>query len=319
MIRFFIFLLVFVIPVSAYSEVDDDFPSLNTPDVVERTLECTDCIDWKLEGVCFWLKCVGFYCSVKPSIKVGHYIPELSVSTYTTTSVWEETRSFNDTPPAAMAQTDNKNFDNTPVDFKHADIFVNPTLMIWNDLMGRFDWFCKSPLGRIPMPVFLSDLDPMWRDPTIERLFPQSMFGWPRITTDPSKADIPLVNGYWAPEYPRCGWGAHPYDAINAAVAAHRAAHIVTRKLQPHLYFSAKKDCARGEKCWPPSPVSSDEQRDNRFQMLYPVTDDSASAFGGSAKWAYGRSNDRETYMWTLWRRYECCKDRGSFLFDINF
>ncbi len=33
-------------------------------------------------GVCFWLHCTWTGCSVRTSIKVGHYIPDLVVSSY---------------------------------------------------------------------------------------------------------------------------------------------------------------------------------------------------------------------------------------------
>jgi hypothetical protein len=37
---------------------------------------------WMPVGVCFWLRCSGTGCSVRTSLKVGHYNPDLVVSVY---------------------------------------------------------------------------------------------------------------------------------------------------------------------------------------------------------------------------------------------
>jgi integrating conjugative element protein (TIGR03756 family) len=42
----------------------------------------TDCISWRISGICYWLLCTPFGCSVKTSVKVTHYIPEAVVSAY---------------------------------------------------------------------------------------------------------------------------------------------------------------------------------------------------------------------------------------------
>lgn len=312
-------LLLSVLTSVSVSALVDGFPNVSTLEIVEKTLSCTDCADWQLEGICHWLDCGWTGCSVKSSLKVSHYIPDMVVAAYTTSSAWAETRFLTDTPPAAMVQSNNKSFENTPVDFKFVDVFSNPTLAVWNEVLNEADFFCRSALPSVPLPLFLSDTDPAWRSPRIERLYPQALIGLPKIKTH---NHLPgLLEGYWAPEYPRCAWGAHPYDAINAAVAAHRATHIVTRKNQPHVYSTVimKRQCGKGVKCWPPDPVSADNDKDNRFQMLYPVHQTDAKAFGGAATWANGKSNQYETYLWTLWRHYTCCKDRGRFIDDTEF
>ena len=40
------------------------------------------CLNYKVTGACFWLKCVLFKCSVKSSIKISHFIPDAVVSVY---------------------------------------------------------------------------------------------------------------------------------------------------------------------------------------------------------------------------------------------
>ncbi len=47
--------------------------SLTTPQLV-ASAACPDCIDYRVVGVCYWLLCTPFGCSVKTSVKVRHFI-----------------------------------------------------------------------------------------------------------------------------------------------------------------------------------------------------------------------------------------------------
>src|SRR5690606_31277863 len=150
------------------------------------------------------------------------------------------------------------------------------------------------------MPLFLSSVDPYWNETWLERYL--QILG---LETDIIKAggssgfsgfDFFLAP-YWASVYPRCGWGAHPYDPINAAVAAHRASEITTRDDEPHMYISAEGDCDSSERCWKPGGVSANNST-NKFQMMHPEIEDDAKAFGGSATYANGKHEPHEAYTW---------------------
>uniref|UniRef100_UPI00289F7B4A TraU family protein n=1 Tax=Pantoea eucalypti TaxID=470933 RepID=UPI00289F7B4A len=58
------------------------FAAINTSGIIASAVT-QDCISWRVSGVCHWLMCTPFGCSVKTSVKVTHYIPEVVVSTYT--------------------------------------------------------------------------------------------------------------------------------------------------------------------------------------------------------------------------------------------
>lgn len=288
-----------------------------TMDIVESAVECTDCFDWELIGMCFWLKCKLFSCSVETSMRVRHYIPDLVVSSYTYQSEWEDTKDWNHNPSGAIGQSESIQDQATALDFKSVDVISHPALPIYNSLGGE-EYFCESMLDIPMMPYFLSSHDPSWNEPGIEQLYPQSILGLPRFKTGTGSWLSGLLEGSWAPLYPRCGWGAHPYDPINAAVAAHRATEIVTRNAQPHIYLPLTGDC--DNRCWKPGPVNVNEGGDNRFQMLVPWVEDSTRILNGPATWANGKNITRESYMWTLWRRYSCCEKKGqAFLFKIDF
>lgn len=286
---------------------------LNTADIIASVLNCPDCLHWELLGICFWLKCTLFSCDIEESVRVGHYIPEFVVSSYTFQSEWDETTDWNNNPSGAIARSEDMNEQDTNLDFKSVDIITHPATPIFNAL-GSSEYFCESANDLPMLPHFLSSFDPNWNDPGIERFFPQAILGTPKITTG---VLAPIVgDGYWAPLYPRCGWGAHPYDPINAAVAAHRAAEIVTRNAQPHIYLPATGNCEN--RCWRPDPVSIDGN-DNRFQMIAPEIEYSHRTFGGPASWANGKHEPRESYLWNLWRYYACCEAKGAYITKIDF
>lgn len=283
-------------------------------EIVETTTACGDnCIEWQLKGLCFWLKCSWFDCNIEESPKVRHYIPDLLVSTYTTDSPIDDVDVLNaNTHIANLVQAERGHSElETYIDYKHAEVVGNPAVVGFNTLADSSDFFCWSVVKVPYFPYFLSGNDPFWSSPSLEHFYPQAILGLPKI-----KTNIPL--GYWAPVYPRCGWGAHPYDAINAAVAAHRAASIVTGSLSAHIYISPGSNC--GKKCWPPQPVVENNLSNHKFQMVFPIAADSGMVMGGSATWANGKNkNLNEQYAWTLWRPYTCCHKKGAFITSIDF
>ncbi|MCG8096721.1 MAG: TraU family protein [Candidatus Thiodiazotropha endolucinida] len=49
-----------------------------TPQIITQTTAgALMCMRWMPTGVCFWLRCSWSGCSVRTSIKVGHYNPDL--------------------------------------------------------------------------------------------------------------------------------------------------------------------------------------------------------------------------------------------------
>ena len=57
--------------------------TITTPQIVAQTTAAAlSCMCWMPIGACFWLHCSWHGCSVRTSIKVGHYNPDQVVSTY---------------------------------------------------------------------------------------------------------------------------------------------------------------------------------------------------------------------------------------------
>ncbi len=54
-----------------------------TVKILGATLEAfPSCVNWRLTGVCFFLHCTPFGCSIRTSIKIEHYVPDAIVSSY---------------------------------------------------------------------------------------------------------------------------------------------------------------------------------------------------------------------------------------------
>ncbi len=290
-------------------------------EIAEAGFGCIDCIDWKVVGVCFWLKCKLFSCSIEESIKYGHFIPDLVVSSYSgPDGPWTETAELNNAPNAGMTMPSAKgdNGKETYLNFKNVDIVVNPGIIGWNAI-GDTDYFCNSQSTIPVFPHFVSGYDPNWNDPGLERLYPQSIFGYPQIKAKRvGGLSLGIFNPYWAPVYPRCGWGIHPLDPINGAVAAFRASHILTNSTSLHVRVPISGDC--GNRCWEPGPVKENDASENKFQMVFPVVEDSGKAIGGDTSWANGKAIIEQGYIWNLWRRYKCCDKKGQFfLFSVDW
>ena len=63
--------------ISAYAETK----TINTAKIVAAAASAS-CIDYRLVGVCFWLRCTSNGCDVETSPKIGHHNPDLVVSAH---------------------------------------------------------------------------------------------------------------------------------------------------------------------------------------------------------------------------------------------
>ncbi|MBT8144083.1 MAG: TraU family protein, partial [Gammaproteobacteria bacterium] len=69
---------------------------ISTANILSRTTEASlICTQWTPVGLCFWLRCSLIACGVESSLKIGHYNPDLVVSSYNELgrNPWREIRS----------------------------------------------------------------------------------------------------------------------------------------------------------------------------------------------------------------------------------
>ncbi|MGL4668574.1 MAG: TraU family protein, partial [Saezia sp.] len=106
---------------------------------------------------------------------------------------------------------------------------------------------------------------------------------------------------------------AEDYKA--GAVTAQRAADIVTRKGQPHVYRPLLTNSKTGY--WPAGALKENDVSTGKWQELAPKVSGSCAVFPNNE---IHQEDARGAYAWALWRPYSCCKRRGQvFLGSMNF
>ncbi|MFG6179662.1 TIGR03756 family integrating conjugative element protein, partial [Halomonas sp. THAF12] len=188
------------------------------------------------------------------------------------------------------------------VRFKNVDAIGHPAVALFSAGLG---YTCESPTFPLH-PHLLSTIDAVsWRENLVEALYPESL--------TPGMREVGQLGDLWGNVYPRTGFVAgQQNDYRVAAVAAQRAADIVTRTGQPHIYQSLSANQRDGY--WPPDPVKEGDASTHKWQPLLPKMLDSCSTFpdGGRTETFSDRIDETGDFAWALWRPYSCCERRGE-------
>ncbi|PMY33104.1 TIGR03756 family integrating conjugative element protein [Pseudomonas sp. GW456-L14] len=285
--------------------------ALDTGSITSSVLS-PNCLAYRIVGICFWLLCTPFGCTVKTSTKVRHFIPELVVSSYATTgnNPWTEMATLSS--PISGAEgggnliTLNTRRDSLPR-FKNVDGIGHPGGWAATQLASKSGYACASGATAF-MPYYLSTLDSLaWRHGIPESLYPESLMPGIREIGRQASGNI------WGNVYPRQGFLVQPDDFKAAAVMAQRAGDVITRNWQPHVYLPLTP--AKRDGYWPPGPIVENDASTHKWQLLYPQVQPTCALFPCDPV----QSADGG-YAWSLWRPYSCCKRKGqTFLFSIDF
>ncbi|WP_367165974.1 TIGR03756 family integrating conjugative element protein [Kosakonia cowanii] len=296
--------------------------AINTAGIIASTIT-QDCISWRVSGICYWLMCTPFGCSVKTSVKVTHFIPEVVVSTYTGPggNPWNEMAFMS----GASGLVDNVLTSDAPagggnagdikvpgqrksnIKFKYADAIGHPaTSIIGGSIPGYSCSSAATPFN----PYFLSTLDSLvWRSGLPESLYPEALVPGQRELGSQASANM------WGNLYPRSGFVSQADDDKASALVAQRVADIITRSGQPHVYQVLKGSRKAGY--WPPGEVKENTGTANhKWQRLAPILSASCAVFPDGAHPIAQDGNE----AYALWQPYSCCKRRGqTFLYSTNF
>lgn len=281
------------------------------------------CINWQVTGMCYWLLCTPLGCSVEPSVKVKHFIPEVVVSTYTAPNgnPWKEMAFVsgmsgsvdNALSPGAPAGGGNAGDIKDPgrrknnIKFKYADAIGHPaTTVIGGSIPG---YSCPTAATSLN-PYFVSTLDSLaWRSGLPEMFYPEALVPGMRELGSQIRANM------WGNLYPRSGFVSQVDDDKASAVVAQRVADIITRFGQPHVYQALNGIAQSGY--WPPGEVKENTGTLNHtWQRLSPSLSNSCAAFPDGQHYTPQDGNQ----AFALWRPYSCCQRMGqAFLYSINF
>lgn len=287
--------------------------ALNTSTIVSSALS-PDCLEYRVVGICYWLRCTLFGCSVRTSVKVRHYVPDAVVSSYSNTgeNPWLEVRAMSMPNPTARAGGDgttNLDNENNLSRFKNADVIGHPAGSVFSQFASASGYTCEGA-GTAFMPYLLSTLDTLaWRYNIPEMAYPEALIPGLREVGNRTSLDL------WGNVYPRGGFLHQTDDYKSGAVVAQRAGDIVTRRGQSHVYQPILASARDGY--WPAGALLESDASTGKWQELTPTLSTSCAVFPHSRTRVQALQGD---YAWALWRPYSCCQRRGQvFLGSVDF
>jgi len=287
--------------------------ALNTAAIVGSALS-PDCLSYRVVGVCYWLYCTNFGCSVRTSAKVRHYIPDAVVSSYSNTGAnpWAEVALMsapNSTAQAGGDGTTNQDHENNLAKFKNADVIGHPAGAAFSQFASQSGYTCAGA-GTAFVPYLLSTLDTIaWRYNIPESVYPESLI--PGMREIGSRTTVNL----WGNVYPRGGFLHQADDYKSGAVVAERAGDIVTRRGQVHVYQPLLAKSQDGY--WPAGALVENDASTGKWQELTPTLSRTCRVFPNSSPHVQAQKGD---YAWALWRPYSCCQREGQvFLYSTEF
>lgn len=263
-----------------------------------------NCLDYRVVGVCYWLRCTPYGCKVKTSAKVRHYVPDAVVSSYAETGAnpWREVALMSPPNPAAQDggdSTTNQVNENALLKFKNTDVIGHPGALLFNRFASQFGYSCNGA-GKPFVPYLLSSFDFLaWRHNIPELLYPEALI--------PGLREVGILGDLWGSVYPRGGFLYQADDYKTAAVAAQRAGDVVTRSGQPHVYQPLLSTASPGY--WPAGALNENDANSGKWQRLQPGLSTSCSVFPNTETLPQAEDG---AYVWALWRPYSCCKRQGQ-------
>lgn len=287
--------------------------ALDTATIISSAVS-PNCLEYRVVGICYWLFCTMFGCSVRTSVKVRHYVPDAVVSSYSNTgeNPWVEVRAMSVPNPTARAGGDgttNHDNENNLAKFKNADVIGHPAGLVFSRFVSASGFTCQGA-GTAFMPYLLSTLDTLaWRYNIPEMVYPEALI--PGMREIGSRATLNL----WGNVYPRGGFLHQTDDYKSGAVVAQRAGDVVTRRAQPHVYQPLLANARAGY--WPAGALMEGDASTGKWQELTPTLSTTCAVFPHGNTRVQARQGD---YAWALWRPYACCRRRGQvFLGSVDF
>ena len=263
----------------------------------------SECLQFRVVGVCVWIICTIFGCDIDVTIKYGHFNPDVIVRVTNPDGVDRAE------DPKRMADgTYNRNHNN--LIFQSASAYGHP-------LTGEI--YCPA-ITSAGKAYFNSYLDiPAWRWGGMDSLTLAAIL--------PGQREIGKWPKYdWGHLYPRTGWNTQHSEPKAAAIVAQRVGDFLTRSSEPHVYNNivGQPVFVKNHKItWSPGKLKENTNKEGWFQMMSPKFEqctvfgenDTTNAHG----WGGGRVADNGKYYFALWRPYTCCEVGDGFLIVIDF
>ncbi len=304
--------------------------ALTLTDITESMTLDSTCLNYCITGICVWLRCSLYRCSIETSIKVSHYNPDLVVSVYDKPgdNPWREARAlygaleeratqsmvgiFHDAYSGGGHRVEGGHHGTDhSLRFKEVTAIGHPFSSL-TDFIGNSGYYCPSEAESFE-PILSSGFDALvWRLGLPEMLYLHNLLPGRRIVGSG-------VQQQWGPVWPRTGFINQKDDVKAAAVIAQRAGNIVTQTGQPHVYNPLNGN--NYNRTWLPGELVENDPDTGVWQMLAPKMDSQCYVFGENdvyrQSWSTGRQSEDNRYAFALWRPYECCEAQGTYLFTV--
>ncbi|VXC22660.1 Integrating conjugative element protein [Pseudomonas sp. 8Z] len=285
--------------------------AINTAAIVSSTVSA-DCLEYRVVGICFWLRCTSFGCDIETSTKVRHYVPDAVVSSYANTGMnpWTDVADYGSPTVTAQAGNDgttNHVAENNMTKFKEADVIGHPGGAAFSKFASSSGYICNGATTAY-VPYLLSTLDTIaWRYGIPESVYPEAL--------TPGKREVGSFGDQWGNIYPRSGFLDQADDYKMAAVVAQRAGDITTRDGQVHVYWPMLADEDDGY--WPAGELLEGDASTGKWQELTPTLSQTCAVFPNTNQLTQAIDGG---YAWALWRPYSCCERKGqTFLGSVDF
>ncbi len=320
--------------------------TISTAEIIARSVS-EDCLEWKISGVCIWLKCSIFGCRIVTTPRISHRLPDLVVAAYPEPnhSPWQDAARI-----IASMQIDSKEalsggsvsgigasrLLHDELKYFESDVIGSPVVR----LPGVRRFLCRSASQPF-FPYFVSLRDAIaWRSGMPDAKRSEALergvreIGlWPEFT--------------WGSVYPRSGFVMQAHAGKAAAVSSQRAVDIVLRDSTGHVTgkFSANPEqrvtrgdvkaenprlCHLSGGRWQRTPRLNEEGRcvrqvwhqwlpsaneqSDRWQMLLPHHARRCETFGAQPEWPHPEISESGRYLWNYWAKYKCCVKAGGVL-----
>ena len=300
--------------------------SVSTPQILSRTLSAVpSCLQWRWIGNCLWKDCDLLNCSVRTSMKVRHYLPDLLVSVHRNVAddSWVEMRGkTNATSTAALnrvaaqlglsgagghAAVSTDHARNGDLRFFEVNVYDHPL----EDISSVVDDLVCQSITQSGKTYYQSVLDAVaWRLGT-----GMSLFG---IASKLGRPIGESTSSAWGSVLPRTGFVIQQSPVRAAAIVAQRACDIVINEASQHVALPLGSP---GPYTTVPVDLNERDSATGYWQMVSPKVDRSCDLFGSAdPSWDAGRTDTSQSYLWNLWRPYTCCEPRGeTYLGSIHF
>lgn len=328
-----VLILIITLVASPYVKSQEaDVTSISTEDIIASLSLDRSCLNYCITGLCIWLECSGFSCSIESSLRVRHNNPDVVVSVYDDAgdNPWDFARVlygdleeggrdalvglFHDAQAGGGHRVEGGHHaTDQSLRFNEATAVGHP-LSILSNFVSSTGFFCPSEATPF-MPYFSSSFDALsWRLGLPEMLYFSHLLPGRRVVGSG-------VLQQWGSVWPRTGFINQKDNAKAAAVTAQRVGNIVTQLTQPHVYIPLRGNGYN--RSWLPGQLVENNAETGVWQMLAPKLDNQCYVFGENdvyqRAWSHGRHSDDNRYAFSLWRPYECCRNRGSYLFTVPF